>query len=162
MSALIVGLIAAGLVTVAALLAVGIGEYLDRNLFDDDDEQVIVIDGATLLDGVEIHLLAGDRHITAWPRWQDEDDRELDAETLRDHYVEARAADFDDDLIEYTTRMLRLIQTAHAALLATLGPRATRAAAAEITRHDLADLDDTEPQAPQIEAVLRAHGWKPE
>ncbi|MBV6758372.1 hypothetical protein [Rhodococcus opacus] len=153
---------AAILLGLPMLGAVWIGRRLDRADVSVDAEPVIVVDDANLLGGVEIHLATTARHLPAWPRWQGEDERELDAETLRDHYVEARAADFDDNLIEYTTRMLRLIQTAHASLLATLGPRATRAVAAEITRHDLALPDSNDPQPPQIEAVLRAHGWKPE
>lgn len=163
MNAVIAGLIALALVAGVALASVAIGEYIDRNLpAAADDDRVIVLDRANLLDGVEAYMLKAEQHLPAWPRWLDDDVRERHAETIRDRYQEVQAADYDDDMIAYTDNMLRLIQAAHGALLATLGPRATRAAAAEVTRHDLALPDGTDLPEPQLEAVLRAHGWRPE
>lgn len=174
---IVVALVA--LVIVVAAIADRRGEQLRRLEYTRSlDDDVLVLDRHDLdiLTGTEAFMRGAGQWLAVTPQWQDDDTRDLRHELLREEYSETVAADYNDDLVEYVDGLFDVIVVAYGSLLGTIGPRAARAVAAEITRSNLDKIGPDGPyvlrddgkvgkpdgwRAPQIEAVLRAHGWKP-
>lgn len=114
-----------------------------------------------ILDGTEQFMRASEQAIASVPGFPDIATRELRRELLDEEVLEYFRADHRDDLVETVDGLLDIIVVAWGTLLAYVSPEAANAAAAEVTRSNLAKVVEGKVLRREDGKVKKPPGWTP-